>query len=75
MNQIASLTWRNDEDEEGRYGEGISRPKSGAKTRQFQVIVYPQSSRPLRWTCMAESKSHALRYAANRWPGAAVELA
>jgi hypothetical protein len=29
----------------------------------------------MTWITRAESKSHAVRYAQNRWPGATVEVA
>jgi hypothetical protein len=70
----ALFQWRNDEHDGGCYGEGISRPAAKARTRQFRLIVYPQGARPMTWITRAESKSHAVRYAQNRWPGATVEV-
>ena len=68
-----TLQWA--DEERGSFGDGISRPKPGAKTREFRVIVYPRGSRPVTWITRAESKRHALKYAQNRWPGAEVEAA
>lgn len=67
------LNW--DEEEKGRFGEGISRPKQAAKTREYRLIVYPQGAQPMTWITRAETKRHAIRYAQNRWPGATVEAA
>ena len=63
------------DEERGKFGDGISRPKPQARTREFRLIVYPQGSQPMTWITRAESKRHAVRYAQNRWPGAAVEVA
>ena len=70
-----SFQWRNDEDEAARYGEGISRPTPGKVTRMYRVLVFKSGSRPMIWTTRAETKQHAITYAQNRWPGAAVEVA
>jgi hypothetical protein len=68
-----ALQWA--EEEKGTYGDGISRPRPLARTREYRVIVYPQGARPLTWFTKAESKRHAIRYARNRWPGCEVEMA
>ena len=67
------LNWA--EEEQGRFGEGISRPKHAAKTREYRLIVYPIGAQPMTWITRAETKRHAVRYAQNRWPGATVEVA
>lgn len=59
----------------GRFGEGISRPRLKARTRQYRLIVYPMGARPMTWITRAETKRHAIRYAQARWPGATVEAA
>ena len=61
------------EDNLGRFGDGISRPIPKTKTRQYRVVVYPSGARPLTWTTNAESRAHAIKYAQARWPNAAVE--
>jgi hypothetical protein len=71
----ALFQWRTDEAEIGNYGEGISRPRQNARVRDFKVIVYPKGARPITWYTRAESKRAAEKYARNRWPGAAVEVA
>jgi hypothetical protein len=58
-----------------QHGDGISRPRPKARTREFRLIVYPQGAQPMTWITRAETKRHAIRYAEARWPGAAVEVA
>ena len=60
---------------EGSYGEGVSRPKSGSRTKEFRLIVYPKGAKPLTWITRAENKAAAIKYAQNRWPSCQVELA
>ena len=73
MSEITAFTWQ--EEEKGRFGEGISRPRTKARTREFRVIVYPIGAQPMTWITRAETKRHAIRYAQARWPGATVEVA
>lgn len=70
------LPWQwAEEPAESKHGEGVSRPRLGARVREFRVIVYPKGARPLTWITKAESKRHAIRYAEARWPGATAEVA
>lgn len=69
-----AFQWRNDEDDQSRHGEGISRPVHGSRTREFRVIVYKSGGQPMTWITKAESSRHAIRYAEARWPGAEVEM-
>lgn len=72
----AMLPWRWQDDEPtSQHGDGISRPKPKARTKEFKLLIYPQGCRPMTWITRAESKRHAIRYAQARWPGAAVEVA
>jgi hypothetical protein len=71
----ALFQWRNDEHDGGCYGEGISRPRHGARVRNYKVIVYPKGARPITWYTRAESKAAAIKYAYARWPGSVVEVA
>ena len=66
--------WR-DEPDDSKHGEGVSRPRPGARTREFRVIVRKPFTQPMVWITQAETKRHALRYAQNRWPNATVEVA
>ena len=70
----ALLQWQEDEPQ-GIYGGGISRPRQGARTKEFRLIVYPKGARPITWITRAETKAAAIKYAQNRWPAATVELA
>jgi hypothetical protein len=69
--QGALLMWR--EENQGRYGEGISRPVSKAKTKLYTLIVYKSGSMPMTMTMRAENKTAAITYAQNRWPDAVIE--
>lgn len=59
----------------GLIGPGISRPAEPRDAQPFTLIVKQQTARPIKVTLMAENSELALRYAANRWPGAQVEAA
>lgn len=67
------LQW--DDQQQGRYGDGISRPKPQARTREYRLLVFKPGAQPMTWITRAETKRHAIRYAQSRWPGAEVELA
>ena len=69
--QGALLLWR--EDNQSRYGEGISRPVHKARTKLYNLIVYKSGAMPMTITMRAESKAAAITYAQNRWPSATVE--
>lgn len=72
----AMLPWQWREAEPtSQHGDGISRPKPKARTKEFKLLIYPHGCRPMTWITRAESKRHAIRYAQARWPGAAVEVA
>ena len=68
------LLWR-EEEPRGNFGPGISRPREGERTKPFAVRVKQANARPMKVTLHAANKTTALRYAKNRWPGAAVEAA
>lgn len=57
-----------------RYGPGVSRPRDGERTRPFKLLVRRGSEPAMRMTLAAPSRRDAIRYALNRWPGAAVEV-
>ena len=69
--QGALLMWR--EENQGRYGEGISRPVHKARTKLYNLIVYKSGSMPMTLTMRAENKTAAITYAQNRWPNATIE--
>jgi hypothetical protein len=59
----------------GSYGPGVSRPKDGERTKLFTVMVRQQQAKPMKVSLHAKSKADAMKFARNRWPGAAVEVA
>ena len=72
-NEIMALQWQ--EPICGSFGPGVSRPAEPKRAKRFTLVVRQQAARPMTVTLLAENKKLALRYAANRWPGAAVEAA
>ena len=72
----AMLPWQwREEEPTSKHGDGISRPKPKARTKEFKLLIYPQGAQPMTWITRAESKRHAIKYAQARWPGAEVEVA
>jgi hypothetical protein len=61
-------------EDEPNLGEGVSRPKPSARTREYRLLIYFQKAKPMKVSLFAETPKHALKYAGNRWPGATVEL-
>lgn len=74
MNDFPSMLLWEDETR-GSFGPGISRPAAPERAKRFTLVVRQQAARPMKVTLLAENKKLALRYATNRWPGAAVEAA
>lgn len=73
MFEAVPFQWQ--EENTGRFGDGISRPAPKTRTRQYRVLVYPMGAQPMTWITRAESRRHAIKYAQARWPGAAVDAA
>lgn len=73
MNEMIPLQW--EEPIRGSFGPGVSRPVEPKRARRYTLVVRQQMAQPMKVTLLAENKKLALRYAANRWPGAAVEAA
>lgn len=67
------LHWRIPE--KGRYGDGISRPREGDRTRWYTLRVALPGCLPMKVTLAAPSRRAALRYASNRWPDGVAEVA
>lgn len=67
------LTW--DENPRKSIGPGLSRARDGERTKPFTLQVIQGSAQPMKVTLMAATKRNAIKYAQNRWPGAAVEAA
>jgi hypothetical protein len=58
---------------EPNLGEGISRPRASESTRLYRMRVKQPGSPALSITLPAPSKTKAMAYCRNRWPGALVE--
>lgn len=72
MAEVQCFLWRMAPEEQGTYGDGVSRPRHGARVKEFTVLVrFPQTT-PIKWFTRAESKRAAQKYARNRWPLAVV---
>ena len=74
-NSPIAFQWRTDPEDQGQYGEGISRPHLGARTQEYRLMIYPSGARPMLWITRAENVNAAIRYAQNRWPSAEIEVA
>jgi len=70
----AVLQWRLPEHDQANLGDGVSRPKPGQRTKMYRVSVRFVNARPMTAILPAPSKRDALKYAKNRWPGAACEV-
>lgn len=70
-NEIKAWTWR--EEEYTAHGEGLTRARAKARTREYHLIIYMLHGQPMQWIVRAESLRHAIRYAKARWPGTTVE--
>ncbi len=70
-----AFQWRTPPEEQGIYGEGISRPRHGVRTKEYRLMVFPSGAKPMLWITKAENVNAAIRYAQNRWPNATVEVA
>jgi len=64
----------NDNHPEAQYGDGISHPRKGARTKPFKLLVRNQQAAPMIWRTDAENKTAAIRYGKARWPDAAIEV-
>jgi hypothetical protein len=71
MFEAVPFQWQ--EDNLGRFGDGISRPLPKAKTRQYRVLVYPAAHVRSRGSQTLSRVLTAVKYAQARWPNAAVE--
>jgi len=72
--QNALFQWRNDEDLQASYGEGVSRPRHNARLRDYTVLVKPPQAPAFKWFTRAENRRAVIRYAQNRWPDCKAEL-
>ena len=63
-----------DEESTSRFGDGISHPKKGAKTKPFKILVRNGQSAAMKVQLRAESKTAAINYGKSRWPNAVIEV-
>ena len=71
--ESAAFQWRHDDDG-AQYGEGVSRPIPGNRTRQYRIKVHMAQSQPMSVILPAENKNAAIKYAQNRWPNAKIKF-
>jgi hypothetical protein len=53
-------------------GEGLSRPRPGAKTHLYQLMVSFPGEMPMKTYLRAETAAKAKLYASKRWPHAKI---
>jgi len=63
-----------DEESTSRFGDGISHPKKGAKTKPFKILVRNGQSAAMKVQLRAESKTAAVNYGKARWPNAVIQV-
>ena len=68
-----SFQWQEDHPL-SQFGDGISRPKRGAKTRLYKLLVRDSEMSAMKVELKAETQRDAIRYGKARWPGAAIEV-
>ena len=69
---MTNLQW-DDNHPLAQYGDGISHPKKGARTKLFKLLVRNSQMSAMKVELKAESKRDAIRYATARWPGAVID--
>ena len=70
--EATSFQWV-DDDPQSQFGDGISHPQKGARTRMYNLLVRGAQMPAMKVRLHAETKQHALRYGKARWPGAFIE--
>ena len=68
------ITFQWQEETTSRYGDGISHPKKGVKTKPFKILVRNGQMAAMKVELRAESKRAAINYGKARWPNAAIEV-
>ena len=62
-----------DKHPQAQYGDDISHPRKGARTKIYKLLVRGPQMASMRVELKAETQRDAIRYGKARWPGAAVE--
>ena len=70
--EVITFQWQ--EETTSRYGDGISHPKKGVKTKAFKILVRNGQMAAMKVELRAESKKAAISYGKARWPNAAIEV-
>jgi len=70
--EVITFQWQ--EETNSRYGDGISHPKKGAKTKLFKILVRNGQMAAMKVELRAESKRAAINYGKARWPNAVIEI-
>lgn len=70
---MSNFQW-DDNHPQAQYGDGISHPSKGAKTKQYKLLVRGSQMAEMKVVLRAETKRQAIKYGKARWPGAAVEV-
>ena len=70
---MSNFQW-DDNHPQAQYGDGISHPRKGAKTRLYRLLVRSSQMAEMKVELKAETQRHAIRYGKARWPGAAIEV-
>ena len=68
-----TFQWQED-DAKSRYGDGISHPKKGSKTKLYKLLVRGSQMAAMKVQLPAENKTAALNYGKARWPYAVIEV-
>lgn len=70
---LPTFLWNLD-NPQSRHGEGVSRPVTGKRTKEYKLRVKGSDSTPMIITLKAENEKAAVMYCQNRWPEAAVQV-
>lgn len=70
--EVINFQWQ--EETTSRYGDGVSHPKKGAKTKHFNLLVRNGNTPVMKVQLKAESKKAALKYCKARWPNAVIKV-
>ena len=70
---MTTFQW-NDNHAQSQYGDGISHPRKGSKTKLYKLLVRNSQMAAMKVELKAETKKDAVRYGKARWPGAAIEV-
>ena len=68
------ITFQWQEETISRYGDGVSHPKKGVKTKPFKILVRNGQMAAMKVELRAESKTAAINYGKARWPNAVIEV-